>query len=171
MSIAVSAIVRPSRYLSGLLALMCVLAIAIALVTLLGQLGELTQSSRLFVFTVLLFLSFFGFYHGIRHRKTIHIDISGAGQIRIADAGEIRSCTSPNRPHVRPDGEVHRLLDNSTIWPCLLLLRLRGQAGAVVTLPILSDSVPADSFRALSVACRWIAAHRDDRESETPTIS
>lgn len=52
------------------------------------------------------------------------------------------------------------LMSTSTIWPWLLLLRLKSNNGEVTTVVILPDSLPPDSFRKLAVGCRWMAAHK-----------
>jgi hypothetical protein len=69
-------------------------------------------------------------------------------------------------PDQRGSGEVVQLMADSTIWPGLLLLRLRRQDLRVTSVLILPDCVAADGFRALSVACRWIAAHNNRAEGE-----
>jgi toxin CptA len=166
MSIAVSAVVRPSRLLISTLGAACLVTVAVGLTVAFGALGELTPPVRACISTVCIFIGFFGFYHGIRYRKNIQLDISGAGQLRIADAYIAATCMSGKWPHVQTNGEVVRLLKNSTIWPNLLLLRLQHSNGKTITLPILPDCVSRDSFRALSVACRWIATHGNFQEAE-----
>jgi toxin CptA len=52
------------------------------------------------------------------------------------------------------------LLPNSTVWPGLLLLGLRGDDGARCTLALLPDSVEAGQFRRLSVAVRDISSRK-----------
>lgn len=132
----------------------------------LGQVGDLPDAARfpLAVFSV--FLAFFGFYHTLRHQKTLHIDISGTGQLRLTSLKNdvIGSCQKKNWPHVKENGEVVRLLSDSTIWPHLLLLRLQAENEKITVLPVLPDCVSRDSFRALSVACRWIATHNKPAE-------
>jgi toxin CptA len=49
-------------------------------------------------------------------------------------------------------------LPASTIWPGLLLLRLRGEDGAVRSLVLAADSIESGQFRQLSVAIRDIAS-------------
>ena len=49
------------------------------------------------------------------------------------------------------------LAENATLWPNLLLLNLREDDGTLHILPILWDSVQPATFKALSVAFRWIA--------------
>lgn len=44
------------------------------------------------------------------------------------------------------------LLEGSTVWPQLLLLRLRDDDGVLWRLPVLRDSLPPEQFRALAVA-------------------
>lgn len=166
MSIAVSAVVLPSRLLLAMLGAMSVATAVAGIAISNGQIGELSAVARFFVFVFSIFLAAFGFYHGVRYRKPIHIDISGVGQLRLVEANAARSCADTNRPYVRGSGEAVRLLANSTIWPHLLLLRLQAESGKTTVLPILPDCVSRDSFRALSVACRWIAAHNNPSEGE-----
>ena len=59
-------------------------------------------------------------------------------------------------------GGLAQLLAGSTVWPNLLLLRLRLENGRVRTIPVLPDSVSRETFRALQVACRWVASHNND---------
>jgi len=54
-----------------------------------------------------------------------------------------------------------QLSRDSTLWPCLLLLRFRTDDGKIMTLPILPDCVSPHSFRALLVACRWVATQNN----------
>jgi len=63
------------------------------------------------------------------------------------------------------DGEIVRLMDASSLWPNLMFLHLQTESGRMVVLRILPDSVSPQEFRAISVACRWIAARSND-----PTI-
>jgi len=162
MTIAVSAVVRPSRLLSLLTFFMCTLVAAIGVAIGFAWVGhELSALARFVLFLFCGSLAGFGFYHGVACRKTIHIDISGAGQIRIRKAGGARPCTNTNRPHVGESDRVVHLLADSTLWPGLLVLRLQDESGDVSVLTVLPDSVPHDGFRALAAACRWIASRRD----------
>jgi hypothetical protein len=52
-----------------------------------------------------------------------------------------------------------RLVENSVLWPHLLLVRLESTSGMRYVLTILPDCMSDEEFRAVSVACRWIAAH------------
>jgi hypothetical protein len=110
-----------------------------------------------------------GWWWGRPPRKACTLDISGVGQLRLTVYQQI--------------GTTLRLLDGSTLWPGLLLLRLgdggsnddsRGDShgnssgdGRVRTLVVLADSVSRPELRALSLACRAVAARV---EIKTPTL-
>lgn len=166
MSIAVSAIVRPSRLLFAILGAMSVLVVVIGGAIGIGMVGNLMGILRFALSACIIFLAFFGFYHGICHRKPIHIDISATGVVRLAEATLKRSCADTKWPHVENNDETVCLLKRSTIWSCLLLLRLQSDSGKITVLLILPDSVSQNSFRALTVACRWVAAHTNQIESK-----
>lgn len=157
MSIAVSAVVQPSRILLMMVGAMSAVCAAAGMLVGLGRLGELAEAPRFALCISGFFLAFFGFYHGKRHRKPIHIDITGTGQMRISAVSANEPCTKTNGPHVSADGTTVRLLKSSVIWPQLLLMRLQTEGGEIIDLPILRDSVSPQSFRALSAACRWIS--------------
>ncbi|OWW19418.1 protein YgfX [Noviherbaspirillum denitrificans] len=167
MSIAVSTVVYPSRIHSMLIGAMALIAAVVAFVVAFGHLGDLSLSIRGLISSLLFFLASFGFYHGMASRKTIQLDISGIGQIRLLTLEGNRSCSSKKRPHVTGMGDLVRLMDNSTIWTCLLLLRLQSEDGRMTVVPIFPDSVDRESFRALSVACRWISVRN---ETQCPEI-
>lgn len=165
MSIAVSAIVHPSRLLLAMTGFIAALVAVISILICVGYVGDASFGLRLSVGVVTFFLALFGFYHGIRSRKTIQLDISGTGLIRVAEIDPGGACMDTNWPHVGSSDKSFRLMKNSTLWPNMLLLRLYSDHGKMIV-PILPDSVPKDSFRALSVACRWIAAQTNSPESE-----
>jgi toxin CptA len=152
MSIAVSAIVRPSLCLRLSLAAFAILAIGFGSMLVLRQQA---YSWPLFGACASLLaassLSFFLLENGNPHQ----IDISGVGQIRLTVYQLMPG-------GVRADGSLVTLMAGSTLWPGLLVLRLRAADGAVVVLPVLFDSVGAGLFRPLSVACRSIAARSGD---------
>lgn len=165
MSIAVSTIVKPSRCLFAMVCLMCAGAICAGGMVGFGKVGDLSFPIRFLLGIFSVFLAFFGFYHTVRQQKTHHIHISGIGQLRVAeiDASD-GSCQEKNWPHVKDNGEPVRLLKDSTLWPHLLLLRLQDDSGKTRVVPVLPDCVSRDSFRALAVACAWIAAHNNSAE-------
>jgi toxin CptA len=141
MSIAVSVIVRPSRGLriahAGLCC--CVMASAAACPGVLAPLLCLLAGA----------LAWLG---GRLPAIARQLDISGVGQMRLAV--------------YQDNGSALRLLDGSTLWPHLLLLRLGDEAGAAQVLAVLPDSVAPPQWRALAVACR--AAART--EINTPAV-
>lgn len=166
MAIAVSVIVKPSKILFAMVVAMSIVTIAIGVGIGFGYAGELSPILRLVIAIFVIFLAAFGFCHGIRHQKPIHIDISGAGQVRLTKLEAVGSCVNQNWPHVEGSTEVVRLSQDTTIWPYMLLLRLQADSGKKSTVRILPDCVSRDNFRALSVACRWIAAHNNSLECE-----
>ncbi|MDC8758444.1 flagellar hook-length control protein [Janthinobacterium fluminis] len=148
MSIAVSALLRPSvslRLLSAGVAL-CALGAGLALArggflwalpggaasALAGLLGLLAQA------------------RAARATKPQRLDISGVGQIRLTVyQGRTGAAT---------------LLPGSTLWPGLLLLRLRCEDGATRSLPLWPGTVGGAAFRPLAVACRLIAVRGGEME-------
>lgn len=161
MSIAVSTVVHPSRVLFALNGAMVLIAVCVAAGIGSGQIGTLPLAVRALLSSLVFFLASFGFYHGMRCRKTIQLDISGTGQIRLLKAEGKPSCTAAIRPHVREIGEVVRLMDNSTIWQHMLLLRLGSESGRTTVVLVFPDSVDRETFRALSIACRWISVQNE----------
>lgn len=125
-----------------------------------GKVGDLAVAVRWIAAVFLVFIASFGLYHTVGRRKPLHIHISGTGQMRIATVVKPGiPCERQKWPYVKQDGELVSLLDDSTLWRCMLLLRLRTETGKLIVVPVFPDSVSRESFRALSVACRWIAAH------------
>jgi toxin CptA len=138
MSIAVSVIVRPSSGLRALHAGLCCCVMASAAVCL--DTGWAAPS-----LCVLAGLA--GALCGRPPRIARRLDISGVGQLRLTVYQE--------------GGAALRLLEGSTIWPGLLLLRLGGEDGAVRWLTVLPDSVTRAEWRVLSLACRALAARAE----------
>lgn len=166
MSIAVSAIVQPSRWLSLLVGAMSFIVLASGVAIAVGPTVDLSPLLRCALASSIVFLSFFGFYHGTRSQKTIQLSISGTGQIRLTEVDSIRPCREREWPHVDVYGEAFVLMGDSTICACVLLLRLQAESGRIITVPVLPDSVSRDAFRALSAACRWIAIQSKPSRSE-----
>jgi toxin CptA len=151
MSIAVSAVVMPSRLLrlamggyaaacgaaaaallwaaerfhgAGLLAVLCLLAAAVA-----ARAAAAAATTR-------------------------RIDIYGLGQIRLT----VQQSMGAPAPR-----ELVLLMPGSTVWPNALVLLLRDAGhGRLTVLMILPDCVPSEQFRKLGVALRAIA--RQDKE-------
>jgi hypothetical protein len=100
-----------------------------------------------------------------RPGKTFHIDISGIGQIRLTQYSGVS--VFHNKIDLALDGSLGRLVHlspDSIVWSQFLLLRLKPEQGAIISIPVLIDSVSASGFAKLSVACRWIAAQSTSRE-------
>jgi hypothetical protein len=170
MSITVSAVVKPSRFVLALTAAMCAGSIAIGVYAGIGLSGDVSLVLRIGIGSACIGAAIFVFFHVMSTRKTLRLDISGIGQIRLTDdmapAG-ITATASTDAAH----GELVSLMPGSTLWPMLLLLSLKSEDGRTRALSILPDCVAPDAFRRLSVACRWIAAHnQDDRPTMPPGL-
>jgi toxin CptA len=85
------------------------------------------------------------------------IDISGLGEIHLSVQQSLDAAP--------PRGSALQLLPGTTIWPSLLILLLRdGSSGATAVATILPDSVSRDQFRKIAVAISDIAG-RDNKFS------
>ena len=91
--------------------------------------------------------------------KTLRIDITATGQIRLTHTSRDAFITGPDQQtKARDESEVVQLLKDSTLWSSMLILRLRNGSGKVIVLPILRDCMTKNAFRSVCVACHWIAA-------------
>jgi toxin CptA len=171
MSIAVSALIRPSRLLRAALALLAIAILFCAGWLFLFAFPTLPPFSRLSLSTPVLLAAIALLISAFRSRKSFHLDISGLGQIRLrehytgAAAAAFRPSVEREEPGLQ-DGRVVRLLGDSTLWPSLLALRLCDAGGRCSSLLILPDSVDENAFRALFVALRWIASRELNEEFE-----
>jgi hypothetical protein len=144
MSIAVSAIVKPSRLLRASLAACAAMHAGAALALAAGMHGALAGACLLCAVLLL--------RQALRRPKVRRIDISGLGEIRLTVQHESRGVPPPVQ-----------LQAASTLWPQLLLLLLRRQqGGALLVLVVLPDSVAPGAFRALALALRYVA-ERDNK--------
>jgi len=160
MSIAVSVVIQPSRLALVLVGAICLGSALIGIVIGFGRVGELAPAMRYALAGACVIIGFGVFYYAMRAGKAHHIDISGIGQMRLAETTAVADPASNNaRPDSLHVSEVVSLKDDSTLWPFLLVLRLENQEGRARTVIVLPDSVDRAGFRALSVACRWIFAH------------
>lgn len=150
MSIAVSAVIVPSRVLRsaqvGFIAVNLGAAAALAS-GLAGPFRLPSVSAGACLLAALVLAASLA-----RRRKVRRIDISGLGQLRVTVQQGV------SLDDTRTD--VAQLLRGSTVWPGLLLLRLRRADGSVGALALLPDSVERGQFRRLSVAIRAIAARK-----------
>jgi hypothetical protein len=148
MSIAVSAVMVPSRRLRRLLAAFCVVLVAAA-VAVGWLLPERFAFAQLVAFAPLfaaLALGRAGRFLGTASTAR-RIDISGVGQLRVTVQQDMSGAGMPAA-----------LLPGATVWPCCMLLRMRLDDGAVLPLVLLPDSVGAGQYRALAVAVRALAS-------------
>jgi hypothetical protein len=161
MSIAISAVVQPSKMLFGLCTAFCCGCMLLGLAFLLGAVPAIPLLLAGVLGLFCFFCAGFGLRSLRRSRQIWQLDISGTGQIRLSrklpDAGKD---ISHEEKSSGGSGLLVRLLADSTMWPNFLLLRLCDEEGRMHHVAILPDSLPSESFRAVSVACRWIAAHR-----------
>lgn len=146
MSIAVSAVIRPSR---ALRAALCAFGAA----NLCAGVALAAGSVHVFLPGLLagacLLAGLLAVGAAAVIKKTRRIDISGLGRMHLTVQQSMRGAVA-NRTQVE-------LMAGSTVWPQLMLLLLREAGGAVTVLAVLPDSVQADQFRALGVAVRAIA--------------
>lgn len=164
MSIAVSAIVRPSRLFALALLAMGFMLYAAALLLHYG--GSMLHHA-LAIACALAGTSISLF--PLARRNALRIDVSGIGQIRLVDTSPDAAADMIHRS-VR-DGEVVQLLRGSTFWSLLLVLRLQTRSTRVITLLIFPDSVDSDTFHALSVACLWVAANHSSPAAQPADIA
>lgn len=152
MSIAVSAIIRPSPSLRIAQATLCAAVLACAAWSGPGMAGALLLAA--------------GLAGALGQRclvKFARIDISAVGQIRLTVYQQ------RGAPHAGTGHDV-RLLPGSTLWPGLLLLRLGDGAAPAVWLAVLPDSAAPDVRRRLALAARAIAGAMavDRKKSDNP---
>jgi toxin CptA len=140
MSIAVSAIVRPSRVHRCLLvgAGLSLFAAALAV-------GVFTSARFHAAFLQALLLAFAAavlMHAGSGRAKTHRLDISGTGALVLTVQQGLRERIAIDVA----------LLPGSVVWPPLMLLRLESPDGGMHVLPVWRDSVEPGAWRALAVA-------------------
>ncbi len=146
-SIALTAVIQPSRLLRRAL-----LTFALAAA---GAAAAVLHPDAAFHFPRLIagccaLVCALALHRAVRCAKAHQIDISGLGQIRLT----VQQCIDQ-----APVAVSVQLLPASTLWPQLLLLILRDGDGQLSTLVVLPDSLAPAAFRALACACRAIG-HR-----------
>jgi toxin CptA len=164
-SIAVSAVVHPSRILLSLVLLYGVFLLASAMLIGFSYIGDFPLYVCLFVIFLTFLALSVALNWAVRQRKVVRLDISMNGQIRLVEHNGLTGSPSLCAGEAG-SGCVVQLMSDSVLWPGLLLLRLKTEANHIIALPILRDSMNADAFRALSVACRWIAAQNKSADGE-----
>lgn len=154
MSIAVSAVVRPSRLWRAALVSFAVANLAAGLVVACSVPASFMLPGLLAGGCLLAGCAGTGALAG--SGKTRRIDISGLGEVRLT--------VQRNGGAAASRSMLVRVMPGSTVWPHLMLLLLRHQqdGGAVTVLAVLPDSVTPEQFRALAVALR-ATGRRDDK--------
>lgn len=146
MSIAVTAVVKPSRLLRAALVLYAAANLAAA-----GQLLSAPPGAfRLpWLIAACCLAAATGAVAGlVSVGNKRRIDISGVGEMRVTVQQKLARTGSENLPC--------RLMPGSAVWPGLLMLLMRGDKEKTVVVAVLADSVSAQEFRALAVAMRAI---------------
>jgi toxin CptA len=159
MSIAVSAVVQPSRLLRRALFAYAMASAGATVALLFGGAGRFHFPWLLAAACLLAALC--AWRAAARSATTRRIDISGLGEIRLT----VQQSMGAAAPR-----ELVQLLPGSTVWPHGLLLLLRdADNGALTVLPILPDSVSHEQFRKIAVSVRAIA-RRDNKFAEKHKI-
>jgi toxin CptA len=151
MSIAVSAVIVPSRVLRWAMLCYGVAAVGAGVGLALGAVNLTASQAAVAGLCVLAGAAVL--CSPAPGRNVRRIDISGLGQLRLT----VQQGVGQAGAHVG----VMQLLPRSTAWPGLLLLRLRGGEGQFCTLVLLPDSVEKGQFRRLAVAIRDIASRKE----------
>lgn len=145
MSIAVTAVVKPSRLLRGALATYGAASLAVALVVLAAP-GAFRAPWLVAACCLLAAMAAVAGLAAVGNKR--RIDISGVGEMRVTVQQKLREKGMKNMPC--------KLLPGSAVWPGLLMLRVRGDDGTVAVVAVFADSVSAEEFRAIAVAIRAI---------------
>ena len=160
MSIALSAVITPSRMARGMLAAYALGNGGAGLALLIDAPASALWPQLAGIACLLVAL-----LAGAAARRAPtprRIDISGLGEVRLTVQQSVGA--------THEEAVLMRLLPGSTLWPGLLLLRLQPHTGgAVQVLAVWPDSVGPGQFRAFSVASRVIAG-RDHKFSEKNKI-
>lgn len=144
MSLAVSALVAPSRSLRTVLALFALANIGASFVVafvLPERFGGALFCAGFFLLAGLFLL------HGcVSATKTHRIDVSGTGAIRLTVQQEVGADAMAS------SGIVVMLLPETLVWSQLLLLHLGDAHGKRTVVPVLRDSLAPPDYQALRVA-------------------
>lgn len=155
-SIATSVVVRPSRLLRWLMLSMAALLSYVSVRLSQAPVGgdDLVIHQLLAIVCVAAAIRLF--YTALTRSTSFVIDISGTGAIHLHHTGRVAADERYSVSDGQHCSEVVQLLKDSTLWSSMLLLRFQSTKDRVIVIPVFPDSMSADSFRALSIACRWI---------------
>ncbi|PUA20086.1 hypothetical protein C7W93_09915 [Glaciimonas sp. PCH181] len=163
ISVAISARVAPSASLFAMVTLQAIAVASIGMLLIVGEIGHFVPVIGVVLGLVSVLISVWGWLGYRRTRRPIRIVITGNGQISIA---ELATNTVVGADAAFHAPVIAHLLSGSTLWAHLLLLRFQLGNGRIKSVVILPDCIPEDVFRALSVACRWIASRGRSEGSE-----
>jgi len=150
MSIAVSAVVKPSRLLRAALLLYAGVNLAVAGVLLAATPGAFRAQPLIAACCLAAAAgAAAGFVSAGNKRR---IDISGVGEMRVTVQQKLAGSGAQTTPCT--------LLPGSAVLPGLLLLVLRRDDAPAGVVAVFADSVSAAEFRALAVAIRVIGAQQ-----------
>jgi toxin CptA len=160
MSISVSVLSGPSRTGILLMAIVPTFFITVGIVAFLQFFGNFVDVC-IAIGGALLAI---GHCDVLRRRcRKVRLTISDAGQISLIPQGRKGFAEAGEA-----DGaEIVRMMPGSTLWPFFILLRLQQQNKQITTVPFFLYSLSPQSFRRLSIACRWIAARNDAAPSHS----
>ena len=158
MSIAVSVLVRPSRCHAFLVMGFAFFFLMTGILVLENCVGSFTFYGKWGLVAVFLSAGILLAFSYFRGRKTLRIDISGNGQIRLKECKGYEYGTSGKSFNTDEDDTL-TMAENSTIWPWLVILCLESDSGNTFRVLIFFDSMERDEFRTLYATCRWIDAH------------
>jgi len=155
MSIAVSAIVRPSRVHRCLLvgAGLSLFAAALAV----GVFASVRFHAAWFQALLLAGAAAVLMHAGSGRAKTHRLDISGTGALVLTVQQGLRDAFAarqniPGDADAAENADGVTLLPGSVVWPPLMLLRLESPGFGVRVLAVWRDSVEPGAWRALAVA-------------------
>jgi toxin CptA len=154
MSIAVSAVLKPSRLLQLMVCAIGLFAVSLFTLIWMNWIGNFSFFSRIVIAGACIVATATCLFYTSGNKKTHRIDISNVGQIRLTVYQARHAQDERNL-----NGDIVHMMDASTLWPQFILLRLQSENGCMQLLRIFPDCVSQESFRALLIACRWIAAH------------
>ena len=170
MSIALSARVRPSQLWLVLQTAMGAVLLAVSWWLLRAAVaGGLPDALCYPLAIICATASFVLVTQALRPKTGLRIDVTRLGQIRLVET--LPDAAAGSVPRSEAVGEVVQLCQGSTLWPSLMVLRLQAVSGRVTTLILLPDSLSDDAFRALSVACRWIASRQANHDALSNDVS
>ena len=166
MSIAVSAVVQPSRILLFIVIAMVSLCLSIGLYFAVGMNGSIPIVARVVIplFSLCGAIAVCSWIKS--YRLPYRIDILESGHVRFFPSGTLAQKDVLVTDDGTDDAFFH-VLPTSTTWSSMLVLNLRSDDGLAATAVILPDCLTPESFREISVACRWISGRGDHRVEET----